>query len=301
MLEYAKSIEFLNTDHPPDNSFTRQDQVLETIQSLRNSILTSYDLIPEPLRCGATQYRYASNSGQAIPYLVVHLNFHLQLAFLTQASRAVEHQSQSSDRGRHSRAEEPSNSITDAQRSLKYEDQLYRRAVKSILDILTIARFVDGRPLQSTFFLNQSFFNAACAYAGDMLRFQHHSSHSFSLSDDMSPFPLPSYSSTSVVVDLDELHASSASNSSSSADSYLALLAKTNYQFLRQAIKEMAKYYAGAGWVDAVLDQRENGIRDVDLSIVSESISTYIRLHDLRAAKNASNRVRLRSLSTAHV
>ena len=44
----------------------------------------------------------------------------------------------------------------------------------------------------------------------------------------------------------------------------------------------MAEYYAGAGWVDAVLDLPEKGLRDVDLTIVSESISTFIRLHDLR-------------------
>jgi hypothetical protein len=83
--------------------------------------------------------------------------------------------------------------------------------------------------------------------------------------------------------------------STSSTDAYLALLAKTNYQFLRQAIKDMARYYAGAGWVDAVLDQRESGIRDVDLSIVSESISTYIRLHDLRRGYGPPSKVGIRS------
>lgn len=63
---------------------------------------------------------------------------------------------------------------------------------------------------------------------------------------------------------------------------YLTLVARTNYQFLRQAIKDQIKVYAGSGWVDAVLDQRETGLRDVDLSIVSHSISTFIRLHDLK-------------------
>lgn len=64
--------------------------------------------------------------------------------------------------------------------------------------------------------------------------------------------------------------------------SFLSLIAKANYQFLRQAIKGQAQYYAGSGWVDAVLDQREKGLRDVDFSIVSEPISTFIRLHGLR-------------------
>ena len=295
MLDYARSIEFLNTDYEPVNGLADRNSRLETIQALRNRILRSYDAIPEALRYGAKQYQYTSESGQAIPYMIMHLNFHLQIAFLTQACHAIE------DEYSRSSPEQPLGGeagdlhrrvLGDARNHLSYENQLYRKAIKSIVDILTIARFIDGRPLQSTFFLNQALFNSACAYVGDVLRLQHHSSQQFQPSDSTSAFPLPSHSSTSVVFDLEELHDNpSALTNLSSAEAYLALLAKTNYQFLRQAIKEMAKYYAGAGWVDAVLDQRESGIRDVDLSIVSESISTYIRLHDLRIAHRPSSKV----------
>ncbi len=296
MLEYARSIEFLNTEYQPGKRPQGGGQALNAINTIRARILTAYDAVPHELGCGAAQYRNASSSGQAIPYLVMHLNFHLQIAYLVQAGRAVEHRSQRSDYYDESQPPDCVDpQVTTPQGHRAYEDQLYRTAMKSIVDLLTIARFVDSRPLLSTFFLNQAFFHAACAYAGDMLRLQHHTSYKLSLWDGDSAFPLPSYSSTSVVFDLDELRASTKDQASlSSAELYLGLLAKTNYQFLRQAIKEMAKYYAGAGWVDAVLNQRESGIRDVDLSIVSESISTYIRLHDLQASRHTSAQVRHR-------
>ena len=293
MLEYSRSVEFLNTNHQVADDLTLRDQRLDTVETVREKILASYGTVPETLTCGAKQYRFASDSGQAIPYLLLHLNFHLQIAFLTQASHACEQEYPSSNLNRQHRGDQVSTAEpVDHNRrdSWTNENELYRKAIKSIVHMLTIARFVDARPILSIFFLNQAFFHAACAYAGDMLRFQGHNSQQFWPEEESPAFPLPTRSSTSVVVDMDEIGRSSP-HTSSSTDAYLALLAKSNYQFLRQAIKDMAKYYAGAGWVDAVLDQRESGIRDVDLSIVSESISTYIRLHDLRRGHHAPSKV----------
>jgi hypothetical protein len=293
MLEYSRSVEFLNTNHQEADDLTLRDQRLDTVETVRERILASYGTVPEALTCGAKQYRFASDSGQAIPYLLLHLNFHLQIAFLTQASHACEQEYPSSNLNRRHRGDKVSTAEPvdhNGRDSWTNENEFYRKAIKSIVHMLTIARFVDARPILSIFFLNQAFFHAACAYAGDMLRFQGHSSQQFCPEEESPAFPLPTRSSTSVVVDMDEI-GRSPPHMSSSTDAYLALLAKSNYQFLRRAIKDMAKHYAGAGWVDAVLDQRESGIRDVDLSIVSESISTYIRLHDLRGGHHASSKV----------
>ena len=294
MLQYTKSIEFLNTEYQPGQPHRGGERVLEIIKTIRDCILSSYNAIPDKLSCGAAQYRQASTSGQAIPYLVMHINFHLQIAYLVQATRAEEYRSRDTDQSDPSRVIQHIDPHVDtAQSDSTYQDQLYRTAMKSIVDLLTIARFVDSRPLLSTFFLNQAFFHAACAYAGDMLRLQHHFSHEFAPWDSESAFPLPSHLSTTVVFDLDELRANAHDQASlTSAEAYLGLVARANYQFLRQAIKQVADFYAGAGWVDAVLNQREEGIRDVDLSIVNESIGTYIRLHDLRASQK-SRQVRI--------
>ena len=298
MLEYARSIEFLNTDHQSVTNLNGIDQSPDTVETARQRILATYETVPEMIGYGAKQYRSASDSGQAIPYLLLHLNYHLQIAFLTQTSHAPEHEfPRSNPQAEDHTAGETMSGFADQPRPLltKNADELYRKAIRTIVHLLTIARFVDDRPICSIFWLNQAFFHAACAYAGDMLRFQGHNSDQFHFEETTPAFPLPSRFSTSVVVDMDDI--GEESPGTNSTDAYLALLAKTNYQFLRQAIKDMARYYAGAGWVDAVLDQRESGIRDVDLSIVSESISTYIRLHDLRRGSPLPRKVRMCSCS----
>lgn len=75
---------------------------------------------------------------------------------------------------------------------------------------------------------------------------------------DLSPsaFPIPSQTSPSMVFQFDKISGShTASNAATeSAYSFLSLVAKANYQFLRQAIKDQARIYAGFGWVDVVLD-----------------------------------------------
>ena len=117
--------------------------------------------------------------------------------------------------------------------------------------------------------------------------------------DDLSPtaFPIPNQTSPSMMFyfgqDSQDLRCLTLRNGSQAATesmySYLALIANTNYQLLRQAIKDQAQFYTGSGWADAVLDQREKGLRDVHLSIVSESVSILVRLHDLREPGGSAN------------
>ncbi|KAK3174824.1 hypothetical protein OEA41_002070 [Lepraria neglecta] len=215
MLIYAQCLDFLNTGsrqirfQPRSDSERRMDR----IEELKSNVIREYRLVPKELRFGANCYQAAVKAGRAGPYLLLHLQYYLQIAFLTQESLAGEEEA----------AEKPpSRNITDEDRKRglelrKVNRESYRNAIKSITDMLTFAKLIDNRALLSTVYLNQAFFHGACAYSRDML---------------------PS--------------------------------------------KDQAQYYAGSGWVDAVLDQREKGLRDVDLSIVSESISTFIRLHDLR-------------------
>ena len=94
-----------------------------------------------------------------------------------------------------------------------------------------------------------------------------------------------------MVLQIDEVSGPrTASNTATvSTYSFLSQIAMANYQFLRKAIKDQADIYAGSAWVDAVLNQREMGLRDIDLSFVSESISTFIGLHDLRDPRGSES------------
>ena len=297
MLPVARSIEYLNTDFSRirNDSPTYVSSRMDQLQAVRLEITRTYDKIPEQTKFGANFYKAAVKSSQAGPYLLLHLFFYLQIAFLTEKKlqtilenvTKIESMTVTSY-GFSKSSDEHTKTLTEQMT----EEDVYRNAIRSIVDLLTMAKLIDDRALLTTFYLNQAFFHAACAYIRDMLHLS--GNHQPPKNSEPSTFPIPNQASMSRGSDLDSRDTASSTrresdNATESTCSYLALIAKTNYHFLKKAMKDMTKLYAGAGWVDAVLDQRETGLRDVDLSIVSEKISTFIRLHDLRG-KGRSNK-----------
>jgi len=303
MLAFAPSIETLNTDSSHGQSFSDRSHRMELLEELKCDILQNYQLVPQDIRFGAIFYQAAVESRQAGPYLVLHLFFHLQIAFLTQESLALNEEmacNTPTTNDGHANSFKDDRGAGSAKR--KMNEELYRNAIRSITDLLTFAKLIDDRALLTTFFLNQSFFHAACAYIRDML--QHRGNVQLPTTNEPSTFPIPSQISPSMVFHFDNHQQGSvpptrSNPAAESTFSYLSLIAKTNYHFLRQSVKDMAKFYAGAGWVDAVLDQRETGLRDVDLSIVSEKISTFIRLHDLRGRCVSGKALKVNSVPLA--
>ena len=283
MLLVGESVDFLNTAASQINQSNQQNGAdrLSRLESIRTKMQRTYRSLPQEVRPGANPYRSAVNAHQAGPYLLFHLQYHLQMTFLSQESLTE--------------LSEPSNTGLDENPEpvKRTTNDLYKSSIKAITDILTIAKLIDDRPCITVVYLNQAFFHAAAAYCRDIVDEQQ------AVTDEPTPtaFPLPNETSPSMVMPpgANNLAQSTASESAKkSTQSFIALVARANYQFLRQAIKEQHKVYAGAGWVDAVLDQREKGLRDADLSIVSDTISTFIRLHNLRdlvAAEEALQRV----------
>ena len=297
MLKYAESIDFLNTGSRQIRYQSDEDNEhrMNRIEQLKGQLIEGYRLIPKDVAFGANCYQAAVSAGQAGPYLLLHLQYHLQIAFLTQESLAGEEEKLARAPDRSVTVEEP----IDRRPHLdvrRVNQELYRNSIKCITDMLTFAKLIDERALLTTIFANQAFFHAACAYSRDMVqntRPRPGSSTPSALpkeADSNRAFPIPNQTSPSLVFQYDDhsqyprnlIPRTASQTAKDSTFSFLALIAKANYQFLRQAIKDQTQIYAGSGWVDAVLDQREKGLRDVDLSIVSEDISTFIRLHDLR-------------------
>ena len=290
MLQVARSIEYLNTDFSKirNDSPTYVNSRMDQLQVVQREIAQAYDMIPQQSKFGATFYQSAVQSSQAGPYLLLHLFFYLQIAFLTEKKlltireKVMEMDSKIvSANGPSKLSDEHAKVLTEQ----TTEEELYRNAIRSIVDLLTFAQLIDDRALLTTFYLNQAFFHAACAYISDMLQLSGTSQQPENSEPSTFPMPKPASLSRGSSLDSHEPASSTCRESGKATEStcsYLALIAKTNYHFLRKAVKDMTKLYAGAGWVDAVLDQRETGLKDVDLSIVSEKISTFIRLHDLR-------------------
>ena len=236
---------------------------------------------------------------------MLHLFFYLQIAFLTEKKlqtifekvKKIESMTVTSH-GSSKSSDEHTKILTEQ----SIEEDVYRNAIRSIVDLLTFAKLIDDRALLTTFYLNQAFFHAACAYICDMLHLSGNDQPPEN--SETSTFPIPNQTSLSRGSGLDSRDTTlstrrESDNATESTRLYLALIAKTNYHFLKKAVKDMTKLYAGAGWVDAVLDQRETGLRDVDLSIVSEKISTFIRLHDLRGRGGSNKASKVRTGNTS--
>lgn len=163
------------------------------------------------------------------------------------------------------------------------------------MDMLTFAKLIDHRALLTTIFINQSFFHAACAYSRDMLRGQMRAK-----------LPYRKIFHRLLSLYLVEHHHLWSSNSTGpqghtrhlmqrpsrcTASSHCLRRPSTT---LREAIKDQARVYAGSEWVDAVLHQRETGLRDVGLNVISKSTSAFARAHDLRepgGSESASQKV----------
>ncbi|KAL8946965.1 MAG: hypothetical protein Q9222_006705 [Ikaeria aurantiellina] len=294
MLSYARSIDFLNTKssevhgRPPMDDLVRREYVAQ----LKRDMMEKYQSLPREIKFGAIFYQAAVKSGLAAPYLLLHHQYHLQMAFLSQEDMVGEDLSVGPVEGtvtEDGRLNLPKDHLERDSNVRKSNEELYRSSIRSITDMLTFAKHIDDKALLSTFYLNQSFFHAACTYIRDML--QHKGE--LRMPEEARPraFPIPSQTAPSLVDPFQDysqypkhmIPPTGSSAATASTNSYLTLIAKANYQFLREAIRVVAHYYSGAGWVDAVLDQREAGLRDVDLSIVSDNISSYIRLHDLHS------------------
>jgi hypothetical protein len=60
----------------------------------------------------------------------------------------------------------------------------------------------------------------------------------------------------------------------------LASVAKTNISTLQQGLAKQTIYWSGAAWVSGALEQRIEGMREVDLVNVTERLNSFVRLPD---------------------
>lgn len=192
MLDYARSIDFLNTGssqiryQSPADNMRRMDRIEEHKQNM----IKNYRSIPNEVSFGAIYYQKAVKAGQAGPYLLLHLQYHLQIAFLTQESLAgvpetLTKTAECIDTNAEATQAGPEPDVR------KIHQELYRSAIKAITDIVTFAKLIYDRPLLTVVYLNQSFFHAACAYSRDMLQGKENTQVP---NEELSPsaFPIPS-------------------------------------------------------------------------------------------------------------
>ena len=243
MRIYAQSIDFLNTRSRQIRFQPRADREIEMdqLEKLKGNMIEEYRLVPKETAFGANQYQTAVKTGQAGPYLLLHLQYHLQIAFLTQESLAGEEENLVRAPDRSVTVEEP----IDRRPNLdvrQVNQELYRNAIKSITDMLTFAKLIHDRALLTTVYANQAFFHAACAYSRDMVQNTMprpgESTPSALDKKENAPlaFPIPSKTSPSMVFQFDDysqyprnlIPRKASQTATESTYSFLALIAKVS-------------------------------------------------------------------------
>lgn len=60
----------------------------------------------------------------------------------------------------------------------------------------------------------------------------------------------------------------------------LKSVAHTNISTLQQGLARQTDYWAGVAWVSAALAQRIDGVKDVDLAVLTDKLASHVSLPD---------------------
>lgn len=150
---------------------------------------------------------------------------------------------------------------------------LWRNSVRTIGDILVLSDIIDPHAYFALPFTNQAWFVAGCCYVKEI---------------EMQASRPPSRAPSPPPPDGQEDESESESDSAPPLDMSRALLtsvATTNINTLKGGLEKLARYWYGAEWIAGTLQQRIDGMHDVDLGAVRENFASYVSMPDAGAAQ----------------
>jgi hypothetical protein len=168
-------------------------------------------------------------------------------------------------------------------------NNMWRNSARTIGDILVLSDIINPFTYVALPFVNQAFYVAGSCYVkGES-------------SSNPSPFypyhilgpHMPSLSCTihlkvnELIPEIEQHDVSSdippSERNAKQAElsrALLASVAKNNISTLQQGLAKQNIYWSGAGWISGALEQRIEGIRDVDLVGVTEKLASYVKVPD---------------------
>lgn len=160
-------------------------------------------------------------------------------------------------------------------------NNLWRNSARTIGDILVLSDIINPFTYIALPFVNQAFYVAGSCYVkGVLWSFLYYSLAMTLL------IPLPEIEQHDAFI---SLQAPSQPDPSSTERNHkqnelsralLASVAKTNISTLQQGLAKQTIYWSGAAWVSGALEQRIEGMREVDLVNVTERLNSFVRLPD---------------------
>jgi hypothetical protein len=157
---------------------------------------------------------------------------------------------------------------------------LWRNSVRTIGDILVLSDIIDPHAYYALPFTNQAWFVAGCCYVKEI-----------EMSASRPPSRAPSPPAGAVPTQTQEMEVEDDGSESESdappldmSRALLTSVATTNINTLKGGLEKLARYWYGAEWIAGTLQQRIDGMHDVDLGAVRENFASYVSMPDAGAA-----------------
>ncbi|KII95648.1 hypothetical protein PLICRDRAFT_86996 [Plicaturopsis crispa FD-325 SS-3] len=262
MLLYGTVLNMLNSAAPKGDDF------IPAFVEAKKAFIKAYQEIPPALSWGVTNFKNQVDRFHGSIFLQLHLFFFVVMSIshspLSRSIRMPQH---------HNHIELIAEVLTCRSASATLSS-----VSRTIGEIFVLADVIEPMAFMAAPFVNQALFVASCAFVHDVETYAVPSNVQSPAAEDHNALEWPSPPTSSETST--ESQAFPPPQQSDASRTFLSSMAATNLSVLRQGLRKQARYWSGVGWVEAALAQRMNGIQDVDLSIVSDAIKSFITLPD---------------------
>lgn len=221
------------------------------LAEMETELTKQHQALDQRLEFNAGNFRTYVNAGQGTTFILLHFWFHALIIILHQPTLLA-----------------PFGGLSRTHQLLPNSRELSLSSAKTIADILSFAELIDPRSFIGNPFTSQPMYIAACAFLMDSV-----ARASQTETSDVSHFPdLQGVNVSAIEVSQENQEGSNTSNK----HSLLASAANKNYQRCYNSLTQLHTYWGGVKYILTALDQKSEGIWDVETYTSEEYESTKI-------------------------
>ncbi|CAK9784515.1 hypothetical protein CC85DRAFT_326061 [Cutaneotrichosporon oleaginosum] len=264
------AVKMMTSYGPLINSLNRARGGDRDYLAARAACIREYSALPPDMQWNVTNLQRQAAAQQGSMFLHLHLWMHTILA---------------------------SEFLTGANERNGASASLWRNSVRTIGDILVLSDIIAPHAYFALPFTNQAWFVAGCCYVKE-IEMQASRPPSRAASPVRAAAHAQGGEGEEQTNEGDE-DSSDSESESAPLDMSRALLtsvATTNINTLKGGLEKLARYWYGAEWIAGTLQQRIDGMHDVDLGVVRENFASYVSMPDAGAAHSDTDRQELSAL-----
>ena len=221
------------------------EETWNNLAVMETELTKQHQTLDRRLEFNAGNFRAYVGAGKATTFILLHLWFHALIIVLHQPTLLT-----------------PLGGLSRSHQLLLNSRELSMSSAKTIADILAFAELIDSKSFVGNPFTSQPIYIAACAFLMESVV-------NASKAVSPSPSPRPSLSRT-------QSDTRPSDSRSSNKHSLLTSAANQNYQRCRNALVQLHKYWGGVKYILTALDQKSEGIWDVETYTHEEYESTKL-------------------------